>query len=96
MKIVDETLNVREIEEKIAEGMIEELIIQAHNELRLLRIMKKWKPWDAVASKDEDDEDYLIFMQSMNFDRPNAEPTETYQHHKHEPPKRPETAGVNK
>lgn len=36
MKIVDENLNVRAIEEKIGRGMIEELIIQAHHELKLL------------------------------------------------------------
>ncbi len=42
MKVVDETLQIREIEEKIASGLIEELIFQAHNEIKLLRLMKKW------------------------------------------------------
>ena len=46
MKIVDETENVREIEEKIAGGLVEELISAAHDEVKLLRIMQKWKPWE--------------------------------------------------
>ena len=40
MKVVDETPAIREIEEKIAGGMVEELIFQAHNEIKLVRIMK--------------------------------------------------------
>lgn len=95
MNIVDETLNIREIEEKIGSGLVEELIFQAHNELRLLKIVKKWKPWNQLAQEDEDDEDYLVFMQNMNCDGPNFEPLETYQHMKHEAPKRPETAGTS-
>jgi hypothetical protein len=46
MKVVDETRSIRAIEEKVASGMIEELIYQAHNELKLIRIMKNWKPWE--------------------------------------------------
>jgi len=42
MKTVDENISIREIENKIAAGLIEELIFQAHNELKLLRLMKKW------------------------------------------------------
>ena len=42
MEIVDKTKNIREIEEKIDFGMIEELIYQAHSELRLLKIMKRY------------------------------------------------------
>ena len=40
MKVVDETECIREIENKIAYGLVEELIVQAHNEIKLLRIMK--------------------------------------------------------
>ena len=58
MKIVDENLNVRAIEEKIGRGMIEELIIQAHHELKLLWIIKKWKPWDLFVQEEEDDVDF--------------------------------------
>ena len=46
MKIVDENESIRDIEEKIAHGMIEELIMQAHNEIKLLRIMGTWRPWE--------------------------------------------------
>jgi len=50
MKTVDENLSIREIENKVAAGLIEELIFQAHNELKLLRLMKKWQPWKHFAS----------------------------------------------
>ena len=46
MNVVDQNLSVRAIEDKIASGLIEELIFQAHNEIKLLRIMKNWKPWE--------------------------------------------------
>ena len=46
MKIVDENESIRAIEEKIAGGLVEQLIFQAHNELKLLRIMAKWRPWE--------------------------------------------------
>ena len=39
MKVVDENLSVRAIEDKIAGGLAEELIAAAHNEIKLLRIM---------------------------------------------------------
>lgn len=45
MKVVDENLQIRDIEDKIAGGLIEELVFQAHNEIKLLRLMKKWQPW---------------------------------------------------
>ena len=46
MKVVDENLSIRAIEEKLASGLVEELVIQAHNELKLLRIMGRWRPWE--------------------------------------------------
>jgi hypothetical protein len=42
MKVVDETLSVREIEATIGSGLVEELIFAAHNEIKILRLMKKW------------------------------------------------------
>ena len=54
MKIVDENEGTREIEEKIGFGMVEELILAAHNELRLLRIMREWAPWDLLYNDDPD------------------------------------------
>ncbi len=46
MKVVDENKSIRAIEEKINYGLVEELIFAAHNELKLLRIMKQWRPWE--------------------------------------------------
>jgi hypothetical protein len=40
MKVVDEHESIKAIEKKIAYGIIEQLIMQAHNELKLIRIMK--------------------------------------------------------
>ncbi len=51
MKVVDENRSIRAIEEKVAAGMVEELIYQAHNELKLIRIMKSWKPWEYLFSE---------------------------------------------
>lgn len=54
MKVVDENSSIRAIEETVSQGLIEELIFQAHNEVKLLRLMNKWRPWDYFASvKDE-------------------------------------------
>ena len=54
MKVVDENMRIRDIEDKIAFGTIEELIYAAHNELKLLRLMKNWKPWEYLMTKDSD------------------------------------------
>ena len=51
MKVIDENRSIRTIEEKIASGLVEELIYQAHNELKLIRIMKSWKPWEYIFSE---------------------------------------------
>ena len=36
MEIVDQNKNIRKIEEIVDHGTVEELILQAHNELKLL------------------------------------------------------------
>ena len=56
MKVVDENENTRDIEEKIGFGMVEELILAAHNELKLLRIMREWAPWDILYNEDEEED----------------------------------------
>ena len=56
MRTVDENMSVRAIEDKIAAGLIEELIFQAHNEIKLLRIMKNWKPWEYLTRDHADKE----------------------------------------
>mmetsp|Transcript_9714 Transcript_9714/g.16353 ORF Transcript_9714/g.16353 Transcript_9714/m.16353 type:complete len:112 (+) Transcript_9714:228-563(+) len=52
MKVVDENMSIRAIEETIAGGLIEELIYQAHNEVKLLRIVKEWRPWETLQTRD--------------------------------------------
>ncbi len=41
MEVVDQNRSIRKIEERIGYGMVEELIFQAHNEIKLLKIMKR-------------------------------------------------------
>ena len=54
MKVVDENKSIRKIEEKIGFGLVEELVYQAHNELKLIRIMKNWKPWETIFDEVEE------------------------------------------
>ena len=56
MKVVDENTGIRDIEEKISCGLIEELIRQAHDELKLMRLMKQWRPWEFLPTSEEDKE----------------------------------------
>lgn len=44
--ILKSTQNVEEIEKKIGCGQIEEIIVQAENELILARKMISWNPWN--------------------------------------------------
>ena len=53
MKIVDENLAIRDIEKKINHGLVEELIVQAHHELKLMRLMGKWCPWEGFEEQKE-------------------------------------------
>ncbi|XP_063700066.1 NADH dehydrogenase [ubiquinone] 1 alpha subcomplex subunit 5 [Culicoides brevitarsis] len=50
-KIVATTPNVAEIEKTIKCGQVEELIVQAENELRLARKMLGWKPWEPLVAE---------------------------------------------
>jgi NADH dehydrogenase (ubiquinone) 1 alpha subcomplex subunit 5 len=70
MKVVDETQNIRDIEEKIAGGLVEELIFQAHNEIKLLRIMKNWKPWEYLHTRDFEDKEILNDFMSFKNGNP--------------------------
>ncbi|KAI3661806.1 hypothetical protein MP638_003814 [Amoeboaphelidium occidentale] len=53
LKIVESTENVKEIEEKLAAGRIEQVIIQAQDELKLVHKMAEWKPWEKLEVKPE-------------------------------------------
>ena len=93
MKIVDENTNIRAIEDKIAAGLIEELVFQAHNELKLLKIMKNWQPWNYLFKDDPNEAAQLDLM--LNFTRGNPFPAtyERFDHHKSEPaPRKPSAA----
>lgn len=38
--------DVKKLEDHLQGGQIEEMILQAENELNLVRIMMPWKPWE--------------------------------------------------
>ena len=88
MKIVDENLGIRAIEEKIAGGLVEELIAAAHNELKLLRIMQKWRPWEMYNTNPEEVKEQLLNMASFRQDNPFAHVHETYDHERQDRPPR--------
>lgn len=94
MKIVDENRSIRAIEEKIAFGLIEELICAAHNELKLLRIMKRWRPWEELYYENENEET-MINMLNFNIDNPFPTPFEKFDNIRNNRPIRKATAGVH-
>ena len=94
MKQVDEIKSIRAIEEKIGSGMVEELIFQAHNELKLIRIMKHWKPWEYLAGEMTDKEE-LLNMISFKPDNPFPVVAEHYEDMRHDRPARKPSAGVH-
>lgn len=46
-----QTSDVESIEKKIGCGQVEELILQARNELRLAEKMLQWKPWEKLMEE---------------------------------------------
>ena len=94
MEVVDNNTSIRKIEETIYSGMIEELIIQAHNELKLLKIEKKTKPWD----HQEVMEDISAKEELTNITPQNVfpSPVETYKYDRHDRPSRDKTAGFSR
>lgn len=94
MKVVDENMSIRAIEEKIAFGMIEELIYAAHNELKLIRIMKNWKPWEHFDAEGEEKEE-LINMMNFRPDNPFPTSSEDMDSFRHNRPARKPTAAIH-
>ena len=95
MKVVDENMSIRAIEDKIAGGLIEELIFQAHNEIKLLRIMKNWRPWEYLQTDDYQDKEMMNNF--MNFTSGNQMPAtyERYDNMKHTAAERRPSAAVH-
>ncbi|XP_012275795.1 NADH dehydrogenase [ubiquinone] 1 alpha subcomplex subunit 5 [Orussus abietinus] len=50
--IVKNNSSVEEIEKQIDGGQVEELIIQANNELQLVRNMLEWKTWEPLIEEE--------------------------------------------
>merc|ERR1711915_754244 len=49
--VLDSEKDVSQVESKINGGQVEELIIQAENELKLARKMLEWKPWEPLVQE---------------------------------------------
>ncbi|CEP24814.1 NUFM [Cyberlindnera jadinii] len=56
MDIVESTESVEEIEQKIGNGLIEEVLIQASDELELAKKMKLWESWKELEDKPLEDQ----------------------------------------
>ena len=87
MKVVDENMSIKAIEDKIAMGMIEQLIIKAHEEVQLLKIMNEWQPWDHLSTPEEDEE-FLRQATAHRQDNPFSEYREDYTQERHDKPER--------
>ena len=94
MKVVDENRSIRAIEEKIAFGLIEELIFAAHNEMKLIKIMKQWKPWEHLFDEVEDKEEMNNFL-NFRIDNPFPAKFENYENLRNNRPGRKATAGIH-
>ncbi|XP_040858294.1 NADH dehydrogenase [ubiquinone] 1 alpha subcomplex subunit 5 isoform X3 [Ochotona curzoniae] len=46
-----EESDVKKLEDKLQAGQIEEVILQAENELSLARKMMQWKPWEPLVEE---------------------------------------------
>lgn len=50
-KVLGKTADIEKIEDQICCGQVEELIVQAENELLLARKMLTWKPWEPLIKE---------------------------------------------
>ncbi|MBN3316763.1 NDUA5 dehydrogenase, partial [Atractosteus spatula] len=51
LNLVTSEPDVEKLEKKINSGQIEEVILQAENELHLSRKMIEWKPWEPLVEE---------------------------------------------
>jgi NADH dehydrogenase (ubiquinone) 1 alpha subcomplex subunit 5 len=56
LAVVEANEVVEKIEQQIGCGLIEEVLIQAHEELELTRKMAQWKAWEPLEEKPLDDQ----------------------------------------
>ncbi|CDR41328.1 CYFA0S07e00760g1_1 [Cyberlindnera fabianii] len=56
LEIVEKNEKIADIENKIGNGLIEELLIQAGEEYELAKKMKLWESWDELEEKPLDDQ----------------------------------------
>lgn len=54
--IIETTPNPEDVEKKIGQGLCEEMIEQASQELSLIETMDKYKPWETMAEKPSQDQ----------------------------------------
>lgn len=50
LQVVQTTESTQEIEQKIGGGQVEELIVQAEEELKLIEKMKEWRAWEPLET----------------------------------------------
>lgn len=48
--ILESTEDIKEMEERIDAGLIEEVVLQAEDELALASKMNSWKPWENLET----------------------------------------------
>ena len=84
MKVVDENMSIRAIEKTISHGLVEELIVQAHNELKLMRLMNQWRPWEGFSMHAEEDKSEMQQILNFREDNPFPNVNETYDDMRHD------------
>ncbi|KAI1239380.1 hypothetical protein IHE44_0012499, partial [Lamprotornis superbus] len=58
--LVKKETDVQKLQEKLNSGQIEEVIVQAENELFLARKMMQWKPWEPLVEEPPSDQSDFI------------------------------------
>ncbi|XP_074049905.1 NADH dehydrogenase [ubiquinone] 1 alpha subcomplex subunit 5 [Macrotis lagotis] len=51
LNLVKEETDLQKLEDKLQAGQLEEVILQAENELSLARKMLTWKPWEPLVEE---------------------------------------------